>query len=702
VITTLTVQQIESLADPVRDIVGRVPDTNVPDEFLRRADQIELVDMTPEAIRRRVAHGNVFEPGQLGPADADLYNSDAFAQLRALMMFWMADRLAAAREDPRGAREKVVVAVTDSPTADAVLRRAARLALRSRAPLLGLHVRSPGVADDPAARDRRIARVEALGATYHELVGDDVAAAMASFAESERATQLVIGGSGRPAGVRGWLRRSITEEVARRAPAVDVHVVSTTDDTKSSATGDARLTVRASGPSRRRQLLAFGVGAAVLIALSVIFSANRTSVSVATALAVYLLTVVGITAIGGRWPGLTSAIASPLLANWFLIPPLHTFRINDRDDLIQLVVFLSVAAIVSGFVSIAAQRAAEAERARREAATLAELAGAGGADDLGAIVEQLRSTFHFEAVAVLGDDGTHPIVQSGVAIDPEHAQVREPLAPGITLAANGAALGADDHRVLRAFLAQLGTVVERQRLRRVAEEADALAKADELGTAILRAVSHDLRSPLAGIKASVTSLRETDIDWPDEVRAEFLESIESETDRLTAIVTNLLDLSRLEAGVLRPVLRSVSLEEVVPSALHGLGPRAAAVEVDLPDGLDEVTTDPALLERVIANLVANAVAWSPPGEHVRVLAHRCADGVQVHVIDHGPGIPASQRDTVVRPFHRLGDGTVHDGLGLGLAIADRFVAAMGGSLELRDTPRGGLTCVVTVPAAVTT
>lgn len=698
VITTLTVQHIDSLADAVRDIVGRVPDELVPDEFLGRTDQIELVDISPAAIRRRIAHGNVFGPDELEPADADLFNTDAFAELRALLMFWMADRLTAGPADPRGAREKVVAAVTDSPTADEVLRRAARLAHRSRAPLVGVHVttsrraRSGRDTDDAARRARR-ARVEALGGSYREVAGDDVAEALVSFADAEHATQLVLGTA-----PGGWwarrLRRSVVDRVMRRSPSVDVHVVSVASSTHDPSP-------RVAGPVPvARQALATVLGTVLLTVLTATLAANRGELSVATSLALYLLAVVAITAIGGALPGLAAAVVAPLLANWFLIPPYHTFRVGDGENLLELSVFVSVAAIVSWFVSVASRRAAEAQRAQREATTLAALTGSGNLELPEVIVEQLRRTFQLDGVAVLGD-GDRPDVLASTGDAPtdlREADLVAPLASGYVVAARGRPLSGDDQRVLRAFLGQLSRAFEQQRLRQLAAEADALAKADELRTAMLRAVSHDLRSPLASIKASVSSLRQTDVDWPADVRADFLESIETETDRLTNVITNLLDMSRLEVGVLRPVLRPVSLEEVVPAALHGLGDRAANVVVDLPSDLDDVQTDPALLERVVANLVGNAITWSPDVP-VRVRAHRRDRTVQVHVIDHGPGIPVDQRTVVMQPFHRLDDTGTGGGLGLGLAIADRLVAAMGGTLELRDTPGGGLTVVVALPAS---
>ncbi len=695
VITTVTVQHIGSLADPVRDIVGRAPEDTVPDEFLGRTDQIELVDISPEAIRRRIAHGNVFGPDDLRPEDADLFNSVAFGELRSLMMFWMADRLAAGPGDLRGAREKVVVAVTDSPNADVLLRRAARLAQRSRAPMVGVHVRPVASGSDPR-RDERRRRVEQLGGTYHELVGDDVAATLIVFADTERATQLVLGTTGRQSRFRA-VRPTVVDEVIRRATTVDVHVVSTDER----ASGDSAWSGRRS-LSRRRQSLAASLGGVGLAGLTWLLSNAREDVSVATSLSLYLLAVVAITAAGGAVPGLLAAVAAPLLANWYLIPPYHTFRIADGENVLELVVFLSVAAIMSWFVSISARRAIEAERARREASTLASLTGSGQLDLPDVVVEQLRRAFHLDGVAVLapGDEPMQVLASAGDAPRrPADADDVQPLSSGFVVVTRGPALGADDHRVMRAFLGQLSRALEQQRLREIAAEAEALARADELRTAMLRAVSHDLRSPLASIKASVSSMRQPDVDWPAEAREDFLASIEDETDRLTSIVTNLLDLSRLEAGVLRPVLRSTSMEEIVPAALHAVGAGGDRVSIELPAELPEVQTDPALLDRVMANLVGNALRWSPPDRRVRVQAHRTGGDVQVHVIDHGPGIPVAQRAVVVQPFHRLDDSGASGGLGLGLAIADRFVAAMGGVLELRDTPGGGLTAVVTLPAS---
>jgi two-component system, OmpR family, sensor histidine kinase KdpD len=256
--------------------------------------------------------------------------------------------------------------------------------------------------------------------------------------------------------------------------------------------------------------------------------------------------------------------------------------------------------------------------------------------------------------------------------------------------------------VLNAFVAQLAAAIDRRRVGAQAAQAAALTEADQLRSALLQAVSHDLRTPLAGIKASASSLRQPDIQWSDSDRDQFLRTIEDETDRLATLVGNLLDMSRIQAGAVAPVTRAVGLEEVVPAAVAGLGPRAQIVDVAVPESLPPVEADPALLERVVANLVDNAVAHSPPDAPVRVEAGEVGDRVLVRIVDRGPGIPASERERVFQPFQRTGDRRRSPrgaGVGLGLAVARGFTQAMGGDLVVDDTPGGGTTMVLDLAVA---
>ena len=232
-----------------------------------------------------------------------------------------------------------------------------------------------------------------------------------------------------------------------------------------------------------------------------------------------------------------------------------------------------------------------------------------------------------------------------------------------------------------------------------AQEAGALSAANELRSALLAAVSHDLRTPLAAIKASVSSLRQRDVEWPTEARDEFLATIEEETDRLDALVGNLLDMSRLQTGALDIAAAPVGLDEVLPAALTSLGASSGAVRLDVADTLPRVLADRGLLERALANVIANAIRFSPPGTPPSVLAGVVDGTVDIRVVDRGPGVPAEERGRLFKPFQRLGDAGQSEGVGLGLAVAKGFIEAMGGELEADDTPGGGLTIVARLRAA---
>jgi two-component system sensor histidine kinase KdpD len=440
----------------------------------------------------------------------------------------------------------------------------------------------------------------------------------------------------------------------------------------------------------------------------------RNDVGLPTVLLLYLVLVVVVAAIGGVAPAMAAALAGFLVVNRLFTPPIHTWTIADVEHLVALVVFVIVAGVVSAFVSSAARRAAEAARASAEAETLAGLAGTvAEADPLPVLVDHMRRAFGLGGVALLRKEGTawqtEASAGSSVPATPGDADQVRPLGTDLVLAVRGSDLAAEDRRVLNAFVAQLASAVERRRMAAQAARATALAEADELRSALLQAVSHDLRTPLAGIKASASSLRQSDIDWSEADRDQFLFTIEDETDRLTALVGNLLDMSRIQAGVVAPATRAVGLEEVVPAALAGLGERGHKVGADVPESLPPVQADPALLERVVANIVDNALAHTPDATPVRVEAGQVGSKVLIRVVDRGPGIPVVERDRIFQPFQRLGDSPSQGaargdtsrvaGVGLGLAVARGFTRAMGGDVIVEDTPGGGTTMVVELEAA---
>jgi two-component system sensor histidine kinase KdpD len=439
-----------------------------------------------------------------------------------------------------------------------------------------------------------------------------------------------------------------------------------------------------------------GLGLGVLTATLV---PVRGDLALASIVLIYLAAVVAVAAIGGLWPALGAAIGSDLLVNFFFVPPYHTFNVESRDNVITLVVYVAVAVTVSVAVDLAARQRAAAARSGIEAALLARVSAAPVAEgSVTMLLQHVRDTFGMTTAALLEtqDDGVR--VVAAVGGEPSDTPVLSvPAGDGLRLVADGPPVFATDQR----FLARLGAAAARtlqaERLAKLAAQARELAEIDRLRAALLAAVGHDLRTPLAGIKAATSGLRDPDLALNRHQRAELLSTVEECTDRLAGLVENLLAMSRLQAGVLSAVLRPVALDEIVAAALLHTAPTGVPVEVDVPDDLPLAQADPGLFERVVANLVANARRAGPPGSSVHVDGRLAGDRLVLSVVDHGPGVPVADRERMFEPFQRLDDHTADGGLGLGLAIARGFTEAMGGTIAVADTPGGGLTMTVTLP-----
>ena len=419
----------------------------------------------------------------------------------------------------------------------------------------------------------------------------------------------------------------------------------------------------------------------------------------------FLLCVVLTALIGGLLPAVLCALLCLGLLNYYFIEPVHTLRISEPHDLSALVVFLVSAILVGGVVHRAAALSARATRSAAEANTLAAVARgiSGGEEALPSLLDELRTAFAMTSVALL--DNSEPagvwrsVACSGEqpATHPGDADVCVPAGAGLTLALIGRPLAPDDRQVLEAFAAQAAGLLKRDELAAEAARAVELAAADRLRNALLAAVGHDLRSPLASASAAVSSLRASDVEWSAQERDDLLATAERSLQRLASLVTDLLDLSRLQAGVLRPATEQVWVEDLIGPALDELGEAANPVRITVPDDLAPACGDAALVLRTLVNLVANAIRHSPPGRPPSVTGEVCAASVRVCVIDHGVGVPAADRDRIFRPFQRLGDTDNSTGLGLGLALSRGFVEAMQGTLEAVDTPGGGLTTIVSLP-----
>ncbi|MFJ3505105.1 DUF4118 domain-containing protein [Streptomyces sp. NPDC090135] len=713
VVSTVNIQHLESLGDVVEAITGVRQRETVPDEVVRRADQIELVDMSPEALRRRMAHGNVYTSDKVDAALSNYFRPGNLTALRELALLWTADRVDEYLRKYRGehnirstwqARERIVVGLTGGPEGRTLIRRATRLAEKGAGgEVLAVYIaRSDGLtAASPKELAVQRTLVEDLGGTFHHVIGDDVPTALLEFARGVNATQIVLGSSRR----RTWqyvLGPGVGQTVARDSgPDLDVHIVTHGEVAK----GRGLPVARGARLGRSRTLAAWTIGVAGPACLALLLTHVDADLGLANDMLLFLALTVAAALLGGFLPALASAAAGSLLLNWFFTPPVHRLTIADPKNIVALAVFLGVAMSVASVVDLAARRTHQAARLRAESEALSYLAGSvlRGETSLDALLERVRETFSMESVALLEREdevepwtpaasvGPHP------ATRPEEADVDMPVGDRLALALSGRVLPAEDRRVLGAFAAQAAVVLDRQRLVGEAEEARKLAEGNKIRTSLLAAVSHDLRTPLASIKASVSSLRSDDVEWSEQDRAELLEGIEAGADRLDHLVGNLLDMSRLRTGTVAPLMRVVDLDEVVPMALGGVPDGSA--ELDIPETLPMVEVDKGLLERAVANIVENAVKYSPDGVPVAVAASTLGDRVELRVVDRGPGVPDEAKDGIFEPFQRFGDAPRGSGVGLGLAVARGFVEAMGGTLGAEDTPGGGLTMVLTLRAA---
>lgn len=745
VLSTLDIQHLASLSDVVSTITDVRPAETVPDEIARRAGQIQLVDISPELLRQRLADGKIVAADRIDAALSNYYRPGNLAALRELALLWLADRVDEGLARYRAgsgidaswpARERIVVGLAGGPDGEALIRRGARILSRvNGGDLLAVHVRAAeGVgAESPQALEAQRRLVQDLGGSYHIVAGEDAAAALLDFARSVNATQVVVGISrpGRIAGLLKGLRGGSTgARVVRDSGGIDVHIVSRPQDGRGTALPRQR------DLGRVRVTTGF-VLAVLLPALLQLLLALNPDQNLATSVLVQLTGSVAVALVGGLWPAMLAALWSCLLVNYFSTPPVGNLTISDSQNVLALVVFVGVSAAVATVVDLSARRSKEAALARVEATTLADLSrGAAGAEDtVMGLLEQALDVFQVRGAALFtlpdGGDGASggggsggsgsgapgwrlvagagevPAAGSGAGGSPGTTALQgdnvERIDNGTCLVLTGRVLPASDRRLLGAFGVHLVAQLERQQLLASRNEVLRLAESNSMRTSILRAVSHDLRTPLAGIKLAVGGLRQDGLRYTPEERQELLATIEDCSDRLEGLVGNLLDMSRITSDSVQPLLRPVRWYEAIPGGLHGIAP--GRVRVELPANMPEVEADPGMLERVIANVVENAVKYAPESDIVLAgsaggLGPTGAGGPpagELRVIDHGMGVPADRVVEMFRPFQRLDDARQASGVGLGLAVAKGFTEAMGGRLAAEATPGGGLTMVISLP-----
>lgn len=705
VISTVNVQHLESLGDVVEQITGVRQRETVPDAVLRAADRIELVDLQPQALRARLEAGAVYPAARIDAALSNYFRLGNLTALRELALLWLADEVDQALQRYREqqgidaaweARERVVVALTGGQEGATLLKRGARVAARSSGgDLLAVHVqRQDGLVDrDPVALAAQRALVERLGGTFHTVVGDDVPKALVQFARASHATQLVIGASR-----RGWLQTMLTgpgigQAVVRESGDIDVHMVS-----HAAAAGGRRLPSLPDAPlSRARQLAGWAVAALGIPALVWALYLGAEEASVAADALLLQLGVVVVALIGGIWAASFAALLSGALFLIVLVDPAFRLSAAEPWHLVAVVVFFVSALLVSWVVDRAARTTRIAGRSAAESELLAAISSGvlGGQDSIEAILARTREALGLTGVRLL--QGEHVVALDGLPVDGAGESGREPLSIPVgetaTLELHGRLLDAGERRILEVVVHQLSASLQHRSVAAVASELEPLAEQDRVRAALLRAVSHDLRRPLAAAAASVGALRSPRLRLGEPERTELLETADESLATLGRLVTDLLDVSRVDAGALAVASRPVDVESVILPALEEVVADPAAVALEL-EPTPSAVADPVLLQRVLVNLLTNALRHSPDDEPVTVATSAFRDHVEVRIVDRGPGIAPAERDRAFVPFQRLGDTDNDAGLGLGLALSRGFAEAMGGSLEAETTPGGGLTMVV--------
>ncbi|MFS3128617.1 DUF4118 domain-containing protein [Nocardioides sp. Bht2] len=708
VITTVNVQHLESLNDVTEAITGVRQRETVPDAVVRAADQIELVDMSPQALRRRMAHGNIYQPEKVDAALSNYFREGNLTALRELALLWLADQVEEGLDRYRAqhdidstwaARERIVVAVSGGPESSTLMRRAARISARRsggewQALYVTRHDGLSGIAPERLSELR--AKAEELGGTLHTVVGDDAADSVLTFARAENATQIILGASRRRR-FSLMLRPGVGEQVIAGAREIDVHIVNH-DYVRASRT---TLAPRRDSIGRGRRIAGYLFAVLAPVAVSMVMWTSHNIDGLPTEAMALMAVVVATALIGGLLPAVLAALASGLLLNYFFTPPLYNWTISAPENITALLLFIVVGISVAVVVDRAARRSVQASRARAEADALTVLAHSllTSSDDLTGLLGSACEVFGARGAAVLLRDETgtesvlavvgQPIGQS------EDADLSCEIDEQTTLVLRGSRLPAEQRGLLNAYAAYAKVMTERRAATSAEVERLRLAEADRTRTALLTAVSHDLRSPLAAVKAAVASLRSTEVTWSAQDEAELLATIEESADRLTALVINLLDMSRIYTGSVQATLAEVGVRAAVQDALAPM-PDGARVRIEVPDDVG-VRADPGLLDRVLANIVENALKYTPAEAAIEVDATTHAERTLIRIADNGPGV--SDHRPLFAPFQRMGDVPAKDGVGLGLAVARGLTEAMSGTLVTEDTPGGGLTFVLDLPSA---
>lgn len=743
--TTLNVQHLESLNDVVAQITGVVVRETLPDAVIDRADEIELIDLTPDELAGRLRAGHVYVPPQAERALASFFQKANLVALRELSLREAADRLnrdveAVRRERapaaPWATRDRLLVCVGPSPTSARLIRTAKRMADALGAEWLAVAVQTgePRAGDPVRERvARHLALAERLGAETQVLVGGNVATTLIAHARTRNVTKIVVGKTARPWWKR-LVRRGVVDELLDRSGDIDVYAIRGRADAPPAAPSS-----QPAPPIRWDHYLAT---AAVVAACGLVGWASKSwGLTEANTVMVFLLGVVFVAHRYGRGPAVAAAVANVLVFDFFFVPPYLTFTVNDAQYLITFAVMLIVGLLVSMLAVRVRERLEAVQRQERRTAALYrlthQLSGVVGTVFLVQIAgRQLREIFGGEAVLFIRGPGEPVELRFGQGTEVAKLPVNAVVAQWVADHDQAAGLGTDtlpnatalfipltgsqrtvgaigvrpddlqrfldpeQRRLLETCASLIALAIERDQSVLEAQQARLRAEAEQLRNSLLSSVSHDLRTPLAAMGGAASSLLDSPPGDPAE-RRELLQTIVDESRRLARLVDNLLDMTRLEAGAVVPSREWHVLEEIVGSAVHrvarDLGDRP--IHTDLPADLPLVSVDGLLVEQVLVNLLENAARYTPAGSPIEIAARDTGGSVEIRVADRGPGLPPGAEERVFEKFYR-GSAARPDGrrgVGLGLAICRGIARAHGGQILARNRPGGGAEFVLTVP-----
>ncbi|MBK6780447.1 MAG: sensor histidine kinase KdpD [Gemmatimonadetes bacterium] len=744
VYATLNVQHLESLNDVVAQITGVVVRETVPDEVFDQADEIELADLTPDDLLRRLEEGKVYLPEQAVRAREQFFKKGNLIALRELALRRVAERVDAQMRrwrEEHGIREvwpageRLLVCVGPNPAGRRLVRAGRRMAASLRCEWIVLHVETPGVGVTEAERAQLVETMqlaEEFGAKTATASGPLVAEEVLGFAALNNATRILVGKPTHPSW-RDKLLGSTLDRLVRGSGDVDVYVI--TGDAGEERPAPRRPLLTRPAPAREYGFALLVVATCTLIGWLVLRRLSITDVAM-----VYLLGAMVVASRCSRGPSLLSALLSIATFDFLFVPPIFTFEVSDLHYVLTFLVMLVVALVISGFtLRIREQAQAAREREQRTAALFAlsrDLGAVRTAEEIVATARRhLLDSFHCEAQLVaLGPDGrlaalapvaARPalddrelavadwvfrrgeIAGAGTATLPAAAALHLPLAGGAGVI-GVLAVAADDltpfqdparRHLLETFAGQVAVALERVTLVAGAQQARLETEAERLRTSLLSSLSHDLRTPLGIITGAASSLRRAGDDLAAPARAELLESILDQSARMNRLIRNLLDMIRLESGSLQVQKEWQPLEDAVGVALIRMGDRLAdhPVSVHLPADLPLVPLDAVLLEQVFINLLENATKYTPSGTPIEVSAAAHPEAVVVTIADRGPGIPAGEEELIFEKFRRGADAEPGQGVGLGLTISRGIVLAHGGRLWAENRPEGGAAFRFTLP-----